>query len=193
MINKKQFIIGIAGGSGSGKSTLCDILTSKFSNYTVATIHSDNYYKSILPKIISPRSGIEYDDYNHPNALDIDKLMSDLFSLIQSNVDIIIVDSLFTLYYEEIRNKLDMKIFISLPSDERLTRRLKRNMQWGLSFDEVAEYYLDCVRYRHDEFIEPTRIYADIIFNSEFSETTLQMITNCVSMKLLEHNNKNSQ
>ena len=184
MIKDNKFIIGIAGGSASGKSTLSDILAQRLSQFKVNIIHSDNYYKSVLPKIISPRSGIEYDDYNHPDALDKEKLIEELNNLIESDADVIIVDSLFTLYYEEIRNKLDLKIFIYSPSDERLARRLKRNMQWGLSFDVVADYYLDCVKYRHDEFVEPTRIFADIVLNNIFTETALQIIINTVQNKL---------
>ena len=179
--HKKPFIVGIAGGSGSGKSTFCSVLKEKLSNYKIATIHSDDYYKSVLPKIISPRSGIEYDDYNHPTSVNENKLVHDLNSLIESDIDIILIDSLFTLYYESIREKLDLKIFIDLPSDERLIRRIKRNMQWGLSFDEISDYYLDTVRYRHNEFIEPTRVYADLVVSGNYSEQTLHMIMNCIT------------
>ena len=180
----KPFIIGIAGGSASGKSTFCDIIEKEFSSNKIITIHSDNYYKSTLPKIISPRSGIEYDDYNHPNAIDEDKMIDYLNSIIDSDFDIILIDSLFALYFESIRDKLNLKIYLELSSDERLIRRIKRNMQWGLSFEEISEYYLDTVRYRHDEFIEPTRIYADIIINGNCSEQAKKVIfdriKNCI-------------
>ena len=189
MINKndnKPFIVAIAGGTSSGKSTLCATLEEKLSCFKSITIHSDSYYKKILPKIISPKSGITYDDYNHPNSVEKDEFIKAICSLNKSDADIIFIDSLFTLYYEETRNMSDLKIFIDLPSDERLIRRVNRNLKRGLTFDEITTYYLDTVRYRHNEFIEPTRFFADLIINGNYNETTLDVITNWITSNLTE-------
>ncbi|NCA67424.1 MAG: hypothetical protein EOM87_05115 [Clostridia bacterium] len=189
MINKndnKPFIVGIAGGTSSGKSTLCAALEERLSCFKSITIHADSYYKKILPKVISPKSGIIYDDYNHPYSLEKDEFIAAIRSLTKADADIILIDSLFTLYYEETRNMSDFKIFIDLPSDERLIRRIKRNTKRGFSFDEITAYYLDSVRYRHNEFVEPTKIYADLIINGNYNETTLNVITSWVKSCITE-------
>ena len=189
MLNKndnKPFIVGIAGGTSSGKSTLCATLEEKLSRYKTTTIHSDSYYKKILPKVVAPISGIIYDDYNHPNSLEKDEFITAIRSLTKTDADIILIDSLFTLYYEETRSMSDLKIFIDLPSDERLIRRIRRNTKRGLSFDEITAYYLDSVRYRHNEFVEPTRLFADFIINGNYNETTLNVITKWITSNLTE-------
>jgi uridine kinase len=69
------------------------------------------------------------------------------------------------LWDEEILSMLDLKLYVDCRPDERIVRRLRRNMTWGLSFDEIASVYLDMVRYRHDEYVEPTKWRADFILN----------------------------
>jgi len=75
-----------------------------------------------------------------------------------------VVEGIFAFYFKQLRQSYDLKIFVDLQSDERIYRRIKRSINYE-TLDEVALRYLDTVRYRHDEFIEPTRWYADIIIN----------------------------
>ena len=82
---------------------------------------------------------------------------------------------------EEIYSKLDLKLFVDCKADERIVRRLKRNMKWGLTFDDVSNVYLDMVRYRHDEDVEPTKWKADLILNgSTISKVSTEAITSLV-------------
>ena len=88
-----------------------------------------------------------------------------------------IVEGLLTLWEEEIYKQLDLKLFVDCRPDERVVRRLKRNMTWGLTFDQIADVYLDMVRYRHEEFVEPTKWRADFMLNgSNPSPKVIEMI-----------------
>ena len=132
----------------------------------------DSYFKIIkeIPVAESPITGKAYADYNHPTSFDLDKLKRELSSAITSKqYQVIIIEGLLTLWDEEIYKQLDLKLFVECSSDERIVRRLKRNMQWGLSFDEIANAYLDLVKFRHDEFVEPCKWRADLILNGSVS------------------------
>ncbi len=80
--------------------------------------------------------------------------------------DVILIEQVMLFCCEKIRNRLDGKVFVDCQADERLARRLKRNMEYGQNFDEILAYCLDSVRYRYDEFVAPTRWYADVILNA---------------------------
>lgn len=171
----KPAVIGITGGSGSGKSTLCDLLVDELQAYNVNVIRTDNYYKPELPKMKSPLSNLEFDDFNHPDAMDYDKFMEDVNGLLhaEDKADLIIIEGIFTLYFEEIRNLLDLKIFVDLDADERMYRRIARNMkQWNVSMEEVAAYYLQAAKHRELEYVLQTKKYAEIIINGNRMEGT---------------------
>ncbi len=166
---KKTFVIGITGGSASGKSTLSKMIADDLNGIEVMVMHMDNYF---LPKESLPRSkahitGETYVDYNQPLSIDLEKFKLDLEEAIKScRYQVIIVEGLFVLSDDEICDKLDLKLFVDCRTDERITRRLKRNMQeWKQSFDEISKVYLDLVRYRHDEYVEPYKWRADLIIN----------------------------
>jgi uridine kinase len=177
----KPFIVGIAGGSASGKSTFCDALEASLSGLKVKAVHMDSYFKTAeeRPYSEAPVTGNMYVDDNHPLTMDLPGLDKDLTGLMESNLyDVILVEGLLTLWDKNIYNKLDLKLFVECRPDERIIRRLKRNMQWGLSFDEIAGVYLDLVRYRHDEYVEPSKWRADFILNgSRPSEKALLIIS----------------
>lgn len=182
----KIFTAGIAGGSASGKSTLCGKLEQELQEYKVAVIRMDNYFKSgRLPKKAFV-TGHEYLDDNHPDALDLHKLEQDMLAIINKNEhDILIVEGLLTLWDDAVCDKLDLKIFVECKPDERIIRRLKRNMRWGLSFDEIADVYLDMVRYRHEEYVEPSKWRADIIINgSNPTDASLDILTGYIKSKV---------
>lgn len=179
---KKPYVIGIAGGSASGKSYLCDKLERSLKDLKVEVIHMDDYFKQETQRPYSKAfiSDRMYVDDNHPQTMDLPQLSSDLEKLLeQGGMDVIVIEGLLTLWDKNIYEKLDLKLFVDCRADERIVRRLKRNMQWGLTFDEISNVYLDMVRYRHDEYVEPSRWRADIIFNgSHFSEKALDVIVN---------------
>ncbi|MGG4192036.1 MULTISPECIES: uridine kinase family protein [unclassified Paenibacillus] len=178
----KPVIVGIAGGTGSGKSTFCKLLHDELSDCQVSVVSTDHFYKKVLPKMISPVSNVEYDDYNHPDALDYNKLMAYLHNILNSKKrpDVIIVEGIFTLYFEELRRLLDVKIFTELDADERMYRRISRNMKsWGMGLEEVATYYLDAAKHREQEFALPTKKFADIIINGNHLDGNLKHIISC--------------
>lgn len=177
----KPFVIGIAGGSASGKTTLAKKLASYLENYKVYLMHMDDYFlpfdkHPMIKGIVTEKL---YRDDNSPKAFDLDKLISDLKSLIASNdYEIIILEGLLTLTIDEIFSLLDLKLFIDCQNDERIVRRLKRNMQErGLSFDEIALVYLDVVRYLHVQYVEIYKWRADMIINgSNLTSNSLEML-----------------
>jgi len=98
---------------------------------------------------------------------------------------VIIVEGLLTLYHAPLRRLLDLAIYVDTPADERIVRRLRRNMARGLAFDDVARFYLDSVRFRHDEFVEPSRWHADIVLNGAYpSERGLAVVTEWIRRRI---------
>ena len=178
---KKPYTIGIAGGSASGKSTLCKRLEDALAGRKLIVFHMDHYFKpaSQRPFVAAPITKIKYLDDNHPTTMDLPKLKQDLSVAIdEGNAEIIIVEGLLTLHDDDICNMLDLRLYVECRADERIVRRLRRNMaERGLTFDEISDVYLDMVRYRHDQYVEPSKWKADLIINgSAFSEKGLEII-----------------
>jgi len=188
----KPFVVGIAGGSASGKSTFCNQLKESLVEYKLQVFHMDHYFKpeNLRPYVKSPLSEKMYIDDNHPDTIDLPKLRHDLSHAISENqVNVILVEGLLVLADVEICRQLDLKLFIECRADERIVRRLKRNMTWGLTFDQISDVYLDMVRYRHDEFVEPSKWKADLILNgSSFSELSLSIISNAIKAEIFSVN-----
>ena len=186
----KAFIVGIAGGSASGKSTLSNQLEKDLSGLNIQTIHMDFYFKlpEKRPYSEAPVTGITYMDDNHPMTMDLPKLADGLKELAKTeSCDVIIVEGLLTLWDKKIYSQLDLKLFVDCKPDERIVRRLRRNMQNGLTFDEISSVYLDLVRYRHDEYVEPSKWQADFILNgSNPSEKAMCILTEYIKSKCRE-------
>lgn len=175
-------IIGITGGSGSGKSTIVRKISEIISDFVF--IPQDNYYKSA--EFIS-NDNITAFNFDHPEAFDTALMYAHLQQLKQGEaiqmpqydfvhhrrrkeavtVDprpLVIIEGLMVLYDPQIRQLLDLKLFVDTPDDIRFIRRLKRDVtERGRTVESVIEQYLEVVRPGHFEFIEPTKIYADII------------------------------
>jgi len=163
----KPYIVGISGGTCSGKSTLTNQLAEMLSGkHKVAVLNLDKFYKFAAMRTIAPITRVEYPEHNHPAAVDMDK-MNEAFTvaLADETNDAVLVEGIFALHFDHIRERLALKLFVDLPSDERMYRRIKRMMNESTTMDEVATRYLDTVRYRHDEFVEPTRWHADLVVN----------------------------
>lgn len=181
----KPILIGIAGGTASGKTSIADILKKDFSSTnSVIIIKEDDYYKD--------QSDITYEErcktnYDHPLAFDFDLMMVQLKELLacktikkptydytvhnRSNIietvepsDVIILEGLFALYNPEIRKLEDIKVFVDTDADIRFIRRLKRDIvERQRTMENVMQQYLTTVKPMHDQFIEPTKKYADVI------------------------------
>ncbi len=175
----KPLVVGIAGGSASGKTTLANRLAETLGDLQVHVMHMDRYFRPVKPKIVAPITRVVYDDHNHPDSFDLQQLVRDLDALL--NVDfapqVIIIEGLMTLHDDAIRSRLDLGIFLDAQSDERIVRRLKRNLVRGGDFDQIATFFLDTVRYRHQEFVEPSRWHADIVLNgSKTSDRGVELV-----------------
>jgi len=183
-----MYVIGITGGSCSGKTTstlrIAENLTA--AGYKVNVIHMDRYFKNPTPNIIAPFTGVEYQDHNHPNSFKLQEFYDAVDEAVKGDEDVLIMEGLLILYLDYIREKLNLKIFVDLRSDERLVRRIKRfQRDHGQTLDEVANRFLDTVRYRHDEYVEPTRWHADLVINGVFDlNNGLDIVTDYIKGKV---------
>lgn len=187
MMILKPFVIGIAGGSASGKTTFTEQFITLFNKRKIKTFHMDAYFKKEKdrPIQVSMINQKRYRDDNHPHSFHLHQLYQDICQAMNETYEIIIVEGLLTLYDEKICSLLDLKIFIDCRADERIVRRLKRNMNKGLFFDEISNVYLDLVRFRHDEFVENTKWKADLIVNgSKDFHTILSILKGYLSQKV---------
>ena len=181
----KPIIIGIAGGSASGKTSISRKLKEEFAEVkSVLIIRQDDYYKDQSDKPMEERIKTNYD---HPFAFDNDLLIEHIHQLVagqpiekpvydfvnhtRSDVtekclpcDVLILEGLFVLEDEQLRNLLDIKIFVDTDADVRFIRRLLRDVkERGRSLDSVVTQYMNTVRVMHNSFVEPSKRYADII------------------------------
>ena len=180
----KTTIIGIAGGSGSGKTSVTSEIMKDLDGYSVALIEQDYYYKDQSHMSFEDRLKTNYD---HPFAFDNERLVNDLKNLKEGNVievptydysnhtrsdktirfepkDVIILEGIFALENEDLRDLMDVKIYVDTDADLRILRRLTRDIkERGRTMDSVIDQYLSVVGPMHIQFIEPTKKYADII------------------------------
>lgn len=186
-MGKKPYVVGIAGGTASGKTTLVERLPALLEPLRVYRFNTDMFYRfDNPPKTIAPFTGIEYREMNIPEALKLEELFAAFEKVCngetEEEYDVVLIEGLFVLYLPEIRNRLNLKIFIDLLSDERLIRRIRRWMPKGQTMDEIADRYLDSVRYRHDEYVEPTRWYADMVINGALSDKSLDVLATYIKV-----------
>lgn len=203
---KSPMLIGIAGGTGSGKSTFADRLLALFPN-EITVISYDNYYK--------PQDHLSFEEriktnYDCPDALDTDLLVKHLRALQKGeainvpNYDfklhtrkaeltrlepspIIIVDGILTFHDERLREMFDIKIYTDADADERILRRLRRDVnERGRDIDGVIAQYLGTVKPMHGIYVEPTKKYADIIINGGKNKTSLDIVATRIAKRLNE-------
>lgn len=186
----KPYVIGFSGGSASGKSTIVDYFVRELKDYNVKAVHADEYYKEEAerPVMTGITDGMQYIDDNHPGALDLDKFYSDVDKAVAGNFDIVLLDGVFMLCDDKITPILNLKIYIDCDSDERLVRRIKRHLGFGQDFDEITQRYVQAVKQRHMEYVEPSKWKADIILNGFLmpklgKEIILSWINKAVSEK----------
>ena len=180
---EKITIIGVCGGSASGKTTIVNKLRKQYDNDLVVLGH-DYYYKAHDNLTFEERVELNYD---HPNAYDTDRLISDIKKLkngeeiyrpvydytIHNRSDevvlvkpkpVIVVEGILVLENKELRDLMDIKIYVETDSDERIIRRIQRDViERERSLESVITQYRETVKPMHDIFVEPSRRYADII------------------------------
>ena len=202
----KATIIGIAGGSGSGKSTLVKKLQEAFGAEDVATLCHDYYYKEQASLSYEQRTQLNYD---HPQAFDTDMMIEHIkmlkqgkeierpvYSFVEHNrttekvavkpSKVIIIDGILIFENRELRDLMDIKVYVDTDADVRLARRIMRDVcNRGRSMESVIEQYLSTVKPMHEEFVEPSKRYADVIipeggFNSVAVEMLIQSIRSLI-------------
>lgn len=185
-MSKKVMVIGIAGGSASGKTSIAAELYNicNKEEKKVTIIRQDDYYKDQSHMPMEERTKTNYD---HPLAFDNELLISQIDQLLsrreiekpiydfknhtRSNetetiepVDVVILEGLFILEDTEIRRRCDIKLFVDTDADIRFIRRLSRDVsERGRTIESVVQQYVNTVRVMHNEFIEPSKRYADVI------------------------------
>ncbi len=190
-------IIGIAGGTGSGKSTLAENIRKEFAN-NITMLSHDYYYKSNSNLSFDERKKLNFD---HPDAFDTDLLIEHLTKLKNGEIiyrpnysfvdyireeqtfkvipkKVILLDGILIFENKELRDMMDIKIFVDTDADIRFIRRLVRDVRdRGRTIDSVIEQYKTTVKPMHEQFVEPSKKYADIIVpEGGYNHVALNMI-----------------
>eukprot|EP00388_Colpodella_angusta_P012505 GDKJ01031719.1.p1 GENE.GDKJ01031719.1~~GDKJ01031719.1.p1 ORF type:complete len:532 (-),score=128.16 GDKJ01031719.1:260-1855(-) len=197
------FLIGVSGGTASGKTSVCNRIINDLGDTRVSVISMDSFYKT-LPKNADPSSY----NFDHPDAFDYDVFSDCLSRLVHgkpcnipvysfekhSRLDetetvvptpVVIVEGILIFHDERLRNLMHMKVFVDTDADTRLLRRIKRDIkERGRTYESVLHQYEKTVKPSYDEYIAPTKRYADIIIPHWPNEAAVDMITQHVRAKM---------
>jgi uridine kinase len=202
-----MLIIGIAGGTGSGKTTVVHQIMNELPDTEVGVISQDSYYKETHNLSYEERTKINFD---HPRAIDFELLVNHLKELKAGNIieqpvysfvthnrtddtiithprKVIIVEGILILSHPELRDMFDIKIYVHADSDERLIRRLKRDIaERGRDMNEVINRYQTTLKPMHEQFIEPTKAFADIIIpNDKYNTVAIDVVRAVINQRIL--------
>ena len=201
-----MLIIGIAGGTGSGKTTVVNKIVQHLPEGEVCVIPQDSYYKSTDNLSFEERTKINFD---HPRAIDFDLLIQHLKALKKGKTinqpvysfathnrtkdvikthprKVVIVEGILIFNNEELRNLFDIKIFVHADTDERLIRRVRRDiLERGRDIEEVLNRYQTTLKPMHQQFIEPTKNFADIIIpNDRHNTVAIDIVRSVINERL---------
>ena len=202
----KPYIIGIAGGSGSGKSTFAQRIKDAFPDH-VSLISCDNYYLSHDDLTLEERVNLNYDA---PYALEFDLMVRHLEALKNGQSaqcpvydftrhtrsdavmeiaprPIILIDGILIFHDPDLRECMDLKIYVETDADERILRRARRDMrERGRDLESVIHQYLSTVKPMHNTYVEPTKVFADIILNGGQNEQAFILVKTQIDQLLRE-------
>ncbi len=201
-----MLIIGIAGGTGSGKTTVVNKIMKDLNADDVVVISQDNYYRKNDHLSFEERTKINFD---HPNSIDFDLLVKHLsqlkkgktieqpvYSFITHNRtkdtlithprDVIIVEGILVFTNPELLKMFDIKVYVYADPDERLIRRIRRDVsERGRDVEEVLSRYQQTLKPMHEQFIRPTMQYADIIIpNDRHNNVAVDIVRTVIKNKL---------
>ncbi len=201
-----MLILGIAGGTGSGKTTVVHQIMNELPETEVGIISQDSYYKANPGLSYEERSLINFD---HPRAIDFELLVQHLKDLRDGKAidqpvysfithdrtedtihthprKVMIVEGILILANPELRDLFDIKIFVHADSDERLIRRLKRDIaERGRDMEEVLNRYQNTLKPMHQQFIEPTKAFADIIIpNDKYNTVAIDVVRAVINQRI---------
>jgi len=168
---KRPFFIGMGGGSAAGKSTLAAALAERLVPLRVEIIGQDRFFKrpEDMPKYYSGIHGDYRPAYNEPDSFKQEEMFAYCRGV--AGGDVVILEGILVLWFAELRELMDFKIYIEADADERIIRRIRRNMKTVDDYDPITEYYLESVRGQHREYNAPTREYADLIVPGGMAQT----------------------
>lgn len=201
-----MLIIGIAGGTGSGKTTVVNQILHELPADEVCVISQDSYYNATDNLSYEERTKINFD---HPKAIDFDLLVEHIIELKKGLVieqpvysfvthnrikdtlvthprKVIIVEGILIFNNKQLRDLFDIKIFVHADADERLIRRIRRDIdERGRDINEVLSRYQNTLKPMHQQFIEPTKNYADIIIpNDRYNTVAIDIVRTVISQRL---------
>lgn len=201
-----MLILGIAGGTGCGKTTVVNQIVEELPENEVVVISQDSYYNDLSHLTKEQRAKVNFD---HPNSIDFDLLIEHMRDLkegkaiqmpVYSFVEetrlpktnfvepkkVIIVEGILVLSNPKLRELFDVKIYVHADSDERLIRRLQRDIkERGHNLEKVLHRYQTAVKPMHNEFIEPSKEFADLIIpNNHYNTVAVDMVRTIINEKL---------
>ena len=210
-----MFIIGIAGGTGSGKTTVVRKLTERLPKGEVVVIPQDSYYKDSSHVPVEERQNINFD---HPDAFDWVLLEQHIAQLKQGMIieqpiydyitctrqketvhiepkEIIIVEGIMALSDKELREQMDLKIFVDADGDDRLIRVISRDIvERGRTAESVMERYQRVLKPMHEQFIEPCKRYADVIIpQGGHNNAAINMLVKFIKQEIRERRSQTNQ
>ena len=201
---QKVMVIGIAGGTGSGKTTITRRLMQRFGS-DVCMISYDNYYKARHNTPFEERAKINYD---HPDAFETQMLIDHIHALKEGRAvecpvydytvhnrsdktviiqpaEVILVEGIMVLQNKDLRDLLDIKVYVEADADERILRRVIRDVkERGRDVEGIAKQYLTTVKPMHYLYVEPTRALADIVINSGLNDVAFDLIKSKITLLL---------
>ncbi|KAK6934648.1 hypothetical protein RJ641_034803 [Dillenia turbinata] len=209
-VHRQPFVIGVAGGAASGKTTVCDMIIDQLHDQRVVLVNQDSFYLNLTEEELTQVH--EY-NFDHPDAFDTEQLLSSMEKLMHGHaVDIpvydfrsyknnvlpsrrvnpsgvIILEGILIFHDHRVRDLLNMKIFVDIDADVRLVRRIRRDtVEKGRNIDVVLNQYSKFVKPAFDDFILPTKKYADIIIpRGGDNHVAIDLIVQHIRTKLGQH------
>ena len=201
-----MLVIGIAGGTGSGKTTVVNQIINELPENEVCVISQDSYYKSTDSLSYEERIKINFD---HPRAIDFELLEKHITELKKGEIiqqpvysfvthnrtkdfiethprKVVIIEGILIFNNKKLLDLFDIKIFVHADADERLIRRVRRDIkERGRDIDEVLDRYKNTLKPMHQQFIEPTKSFADIIIpNDRYNTVAIDIVRTVISERL---------
>jgi len=156
------FAMAMGGGTASGKSTIADRMAQLLAPLRVEVLGQDHFFKPAaeLPPYPSATRPEPWPDYNRPDSFRFDELIDACRA--PRDIDLLILEGILVLHYPEVREAMDLCLYVEADADERIVRRIRRNLP-RYSIDDITDYYLESVRFQHERYNAPTRAHADLV------------------------------
>lgn len=207
---RQPFVIGVAGGTASGKTTVCEMIIQQLHDHRVVLVHQDSFYKGLTPEELEH---VQEYNFDHPDSFDTEQLLdcitkmkqgqdvhipiydfkthqrrSDTFRQVNAS-DVIILEGILVFHDARVREMMNMKIFVDTDADVRLARRIRRDtVERGRDVNSVLEQYAKFVKPAFDDFVLPTKKYADVVIpRGGDNHVAINLIVQHIETKLGQH------